>query len=108
MSQIDDLVQQEKANILAETAKAPWKELERFYAQGKLILVCDGLDLVEVAYEFSTDNTDKTQQWIDSGKLLRDFNKQANEFVQSDAKLWCVVIKPWILIQHDKSHVLKE
>ena len=99
MNELEELVQQEKAKIVAETAKAPWKELETFYAQGKLILVCSSLDLVEVAYELSIDNAGKTKGWIDSGKLLRDFNDQAKIFAQDDAELWCVVVKPWVLIQ---------
>ena len=56
------------------------------YAQGKLILVCNTLDLVEVAYEFSTDNTEKTQQWINSGKLLRDF-KGEEEYISLSSNL---------------------
>lgn len=104
MSQLNDLIQQEKTNLVAETAKIPWDELERFYAQGKIILVCSSLDLIEVAYEFSVDNTNKTKQWIDSGKLLRHFDQQAKDFVEHDTELWCVVIKPWILVQIARSN----
>ena len=99
MDQLEELVQREKAKIVAETAKAPWNELEILYAQGKLILVCSSLDLVEVAYQLSVDNTDKTQQWIKAGKLLRDFTEQAKTFSTNNTDLWCVVIKPWVLIQ---------
>ena len=99
MNEIEQLVIQEKAKIVSETAKAPWNELETFYAQGKLILVCNSLDLVEVAYELSIDNAAKTKDWIESGKLLRNFNDQAKSFSQENATLWCVVIKPWVLIQ---------
>lgn len=40
-NQLEEFIQREKAKIVGETAKAPWKELERFYAQGILILVSD-------------------------------------------------------------------
>ncbi|MEM7304116.1 MAG: DUF2288 family protein, partial [Pseudomonadota bacterium] len=85
--------------LIAETARTTWSELERFYAQGKLILVCTSLDLVEVAYQLSIDNTDQTKDWIESKKLLRDFNVQAKAFSKGNCELWCVVVKPWILIQ---------
>jgi hypothetical protein len=99
VDQLEELVQREKAKIVAETAKAPWNELEVLYAQGKLILVCNSLDLVEVAYQLSIDNAEKTKQWINQGKLLRDFSEQAKIFSADNSDLWCVVIKPWVLVQ---------
>lgn len=100
MDPLEELVQREKAKLVAETAQVPWNELVTFYAQGKLILVCNTLDLVEVAYELSVDNTNQTKNWIETGKLLRNFNEQAKIFAQNKTKLWCVVIKPWVLIQN--------
>lgn len=99
MDQLEELVEQEKAKIVAETAKVAWQEVEVFYAQGKLILVCSSLDLVEVAYQLSVDNTNKTRQWIEAGKLVRDFSEQAKIFSANNSDLWCVVIKPWVLVQ---------
>jgi len=62
IDQLEEFIQREKAKIVGETAKAPWKELERFYAQGILILVSDTLDLVEVGYTISIDDADQIKQ----------------------------------------------
>ena len=39
----------ERARINQETARLPWRELQRFFAQGRVIAVAPELDLVELA-----------------------------------------------------------
>lgn len=99
MDQVEQIIQQEKAKIVSETAKITWKELERFYAQGVLILVDDSLDLVEVGFAISSDNSAQVSQWMSDGLLLRDFNDQAIAWEADNSELWSVVIRPWILVQ---------
>jgi hypothetical protein len=98
-NQLEEFIQREKAKIVGETAKAPWKELERFYAQGVLILVDNTLDLVEVGYTLSIDNADQIKQWMDDGLLKRNFDQQAIKWEKENAEVWTVVIRPWVLIQ---------
>ena len=99
MQDIQKLIEEEKAKIIAQTAKINWQELERFYAQGKLILVDESLDLVEVGYSISLDDATKVIEWMESGLLKKDFNDQAKEWADTNAKVWSVVIKPWVLVQ---------
>jgi hypothetical protein len=99
-NQLEEFIQREKAKIVGETAKAPWKELERFYAQGVLILVDHTLDLVEVGYTLSIDNADQIKQWMDDGLLKRNFDQQAIKWEKENAEVWTVVIRPWVLIQN--------
>ena len=42
--------------LLGETAQIGWSELERFFAQGKLIWVKGDLDLVSVAEFLAADD----------------------------------------------------
>ena len=97
--QLEEFIQREKAKIVGETAKAPWKELERFYAQGMLILVDKSLDLVETSFAISSDNAEQVSQWMDSGLLKRNFDEQAIAWEKNNTDIWTVVIKPWILVQ---------
>lgn len=99
MNDIQKLIQEEKAKILGETAKIPWKELERFYAQGKLILVDSSLNLIETGYSISLDDATKIIQWMEQGLLLKQFDEQANRWHEQDAEVWSVVIHPWVLVQ---------
>lgn len=104
MDQLEELIQREKAKIVSETAKICWKELERFYAQGTLILVDESLDLVEVGFAISSDDTNQISQWMESSLLSRNFDQQAKQWEKENTELWTVVIKPWVLIQN-KKHV---
>jgi len=97
--QLEEFILREKAKIVAETAKAPWKELERFYAQGILILVDDTLDLVEVGYAISTDDTTQIKQWMEAGLLAKSFDSQAIAWEKENTAVWTVVIRPWVLVQ---------
>jgi len=106
--QLNEFIQLEKAKIVGETAKAPWKELERFYAQGILMLVKESLDLIEVGYAITTDDTQLVEQWMQSGLLTRRFDQQAIEFEKANTEVWTVVIKPWVLVQDSGSKSLKK
>ena len=91
-----DLLKQE---ILSETAQIAWSELQSFFAAGKAIHVSVDLDLVEVALQISNDNSEMIRQWMDRGQLAPVSDDQARYWVDSDATVWAVVVKPWVLIQ---------
>jgi hypothetical protein len=100
---IEEFLQQERelerAKIASETAKIPWLELQRFFAAGKVMLVAAELDLVDVAYAFQLDDIEQVQTWTDSQQVSPVNDDQAKHWVASDALLWAVVVKPWVLVQ---------
>ena len=94
-----------RQDILSETSKIAWTELQRFFAAGKAIYVAHDLDLVEVALQISNDNTDLVGQWMADHKLAPVSDSQALSWYDNDAVVWAVVVKPWVLVQDaDKSH----
>lgn len=102
MEELEKIESEEKAKIVAETAKIAWKELEVFYARGEVIKVEDGMDLVSVAHAISTDDAEKLETWINEQKILRQFDDDAVEWSANNTEVWGVVIKPWVLIQLNK------
>jgi hypothetical protein len=100
---IEEFLQQERelerAKIASETAKIPWLELQRFFAAGKVMLVAAELDLVDVAYAFQLDDIEQVQTWTESQQVSPVNDDQAKHWVASDALLWAVVVKPWVLVQ---------
>ena len=98
---ISELRPDEEASvrILAETAKIAWKELQRFFAQGVVVLVKPGLSLVDVAYEVTRDNEQQVKHWMEAGKLQNVSDDQAREWLKANALMWAVVVKPWVLVQ---------
>ncbi|MGV6806833.1 MAG: DUF2288 domain-containing protein [bacterium] len=88
-----------KADILNETAKIPWRELQRFFASGKAIHIDESEDLVDVAYQFSVDNKAFFESRIAEAKIAAVSDATALEWFESDALVWAVVVKPWVLVQ---------
>ena len=88
-----------RAKINQETAKIAWKELQRFLAQGRVILVNPGLDLVEVAAMTANDRSEELAAWMSDGQIGKVSDDLARSWVESDAVLWTVVVKPWVLVQ---------
>jgi len=90
----------EKAKINLETAKFPWRELQRFFAAGQVFIVDQRLDMTSVALMISQDNVSEIEKLINQKKtLLAVSDEQAMQWYEEDASLWCVVVKPFILVQ---------
>lgn len=103
MDDLSQLIEEEKAKLLAQTALIDWPALEKFYAQGKIILVDQTVNLVDVAYNLALNNNDVIEQLISADLLTREFNQQAKLWHQNNQEVWCVVIKPWVLVQATKN-----
>ena len=100
---IEQFLQQEReferAKIVSETAKIPWLELQRFFAAGNVMRVATELDLVDVAYAFQLDDIEQVKSWTEGLQVCPVDDDQAKHWVSSDALLWAVVVKPWVLVQ---------
>lgn len=87
----------EKVNL--ETSRIHWQQLQRFFANGSTVLVAADLDLIDVAYQFSIDNTTQVSQWLENQQVTLVSDQQALRWFEKDAHIWAVVVKPWILVQ---------
>lgn len=88
-----------KAKLNQETARINWEELQRFYASGSLVAVAAGIDLIEVACHFSTDNKQAVELLLGTGKVFRPDDQLAREWFDRKASHWAIVIAPWVLVQ---------
>ena len=88
-----------RAKLLGETATAPWRELQRFFAQGVVVWVAPGLDLIEVGLAMSNDRADLLRAWLAGGQAALATDRQARDWLAADAHLWTLVVRPWILVQ---------
>ena len=102
MTDTDRLQAMLRDEIHSETSKIAWSELQRFFAAGKAIYVAVDLDLVEVAVQVSSDNSELVRQWMDTGKIAPVSDDQARYWIDTDATVWAVVVKPWVLVQDMK------
>ncbi len=88
-----------RAKITTETARISWLELQKFYAAGSVITVAPSLDLIDVAFAFSRDNSAQVASWLHAGEVERTSEQQAKQWYQANTELWAVVISPWVLVQ---------
>ena len=86
-------------NLHLETAKIPWKDLQRFFAGGKVLLVDAKLDLLRVAAAMVQDDSDVVSDWIKQGVIKYPDDALAKEWFETDRLLWAVVLNPWVLVQ---------
>ena len=86
-------------NIHGQTSIIAWRELARFFAGGKVFIVDNSLNLVEVAAAVSSDNTQAVSQWMNANRLSVVSDEQAFDWQQRDEQLWAVVTAPWVLVQ---------
>lgn len=86
-----------------ETAKISWEELQRFYATGAVIVVKQGNDLIDVACQFSQDDSDKVGQLLADGSIYKPTDKDAVQWNELQIVLWAVVVAPWVLVQEIKA-----
>jgi len=95
MTDIDPVKQQ----IVGETSKIAWHELQYFFASGMAVYVSEELDLVEVATCFIDDNKAMVEKWMQEQLLMLVPDQQAKDWYNNDATVWAVVVKPWVLVQ---------
>lgn len=88
-----------KAKLLGETARCPFSELQRFFAQGSLLRVELGVDLMDVGVALALDDTEKFQQWMAAGQVASLEDGVAASWMEEDTELWTMVVRPWILVQ---------
>ncbi|MYN40254.1 DUF2288 family protein [Duganella sp. FT109W] len=92
-----------RAKVNRETARLPWSELLKHFAQGNVVWVANSLDLVEVAVRISHDDKANISQWMNSGLLAKVTDQQAAAWLAADAQLWASVVSPFILVQEQKA-----
>lgn len=88
-----------KTDLLQQTARISWQELERHFARGVLLQVDPALDLVEVATRFANDDRETVEAWLTSGQVRHLPDDVARDWNARDPELWAAVIAPWIVVQ---------
>ena len=87
------------AKLNIETAKIPWRELQRFFAQGKVLIVNPDQDLVAIARHIAADQSDEINRLINDSVINLVTDDQAQAMIDDDSLVWAVVTAPWVLIQ---------
>lgn len=88
-----------KQKLVAETARIHWRELQRFFAQGLVLVVDDSLDLIDVACWIAKDDSTQIKPLQLNKQIMPPSNQQARDWYDDDTALWSVVVAPFVLVQ---------
>lgn len=92
-----ELTTKEKLN--QETALLTWKELEVYFAQGKLLTVDPSCDLIDVASKISDNDAKQLERLIEKNLIQFATPMWIKENCNDETQLWTVVIAPYIVSQ---------
>ncbi len=87
------------AELVGQTARIEWSELERFFAKGQILKIASDLDLVDVAMAIVRDRAESVAAWQEVGRIDALDTDTARRWADGEATLWAVVTPPWILVQ---------
>lgn len=82
-----------------ECAPVFYKEIEKFFAKGMLVLVSQEIDIIKVALSLQNDDTETMQNWIASKQVIRVHDEHALKWSKVDETLLAIAAVPWILVQ---------
>ncbi|WP_269619156.1 DUF2288 domain-containing protein [Zhongshania sp. BJYM1] len=88
-----------------ETSRILWKDLQRFYAQGAVLIVAGELDLVATAAAVANDDATAVSAWMKSNQLTKATEDIAISWLDENCEVWAVVVAPWVLVQRERVSV---
>lgn len=86
-----------------ETSRILWKDLQRFFAQGAVLLVGPELDLIATAAAVANDDSASVSAWMKSEQLMKASEEVAARWLAEDCEVWAVVVAPWVLVQKERN-----
>jgi len=85
--------------LKGECAPVFYKEVERFFAKGMLVLIADDLDMIETALAIQNDESKQMEQWIKENKVIRVNDEHAIKWSKTNEPLMAIASVPWVLVQ---------
>jgi len=97
-----------RARLNTEAARIPWRELQRHFARGAILVIAADLDLIEVAVKMVRDQVSDIEAWRSNDQIRPAGDDDALAWLQRDAALWAVVAAPWVLVQEQACRITEE
>jgi len=85
--------------LKGECAPVFYKEVEKFFAKGVLVLVAGDLDIINVALAIQNDEIKQIQEWINARQVIRVYEKHALNWSKNNEPLMAITTVPWVLVQ---------
>jgi len=88
-----------KDKLNLETATIEWKELQLFFAKGKLLIVEEEADLLEIASLVADNSIDRLESVIANQQVSFATADWIKANCKDSTLLWAVVVSPYVIAQ---------
>lgn len=82
-----------------QCAAIAYQEIQRFFAKGMMVLVADGVDIIDVAWLMQNNEVTTLTQLIAQKKVIRVHDKHAKKWSKKNTQLLAITVVPWLLVQ---------
>lgn len=83
-----------------DLAEVPWKDLRIHLQRDSIVLVADGLALLDVAVAVAEDNKSLVEGWVTAGAISKPTAEQIAAWeTQLDKPFQMLIVQPFILLQ---------
>lgn len=94
------MTQDLKAELAEMVGPAEWRWLSPHADRGAVLLVDEGLDLVEVGLAIARDDVTRVSHWISEALLTRPSPLQMETWAQATGKQFqTLIVQPFVLVQ---------
>jgi len=95
MSETKDL----RDKLELEVGTADWQQLKPHFERGVIVIVENGLDIIDIALQIASNNTEQVQEWITSGAIIKPTLEQMELWELKELSFRSIVVAPFVLIQ---------
>lgn len=89
-----------RAEITESLDQSEWEWLIPHVKRDAVILVTQGLNLVDVGLAIASDNIPEVQQWIDEQLITKPSPEQLGEWNDNPTKRFdTLIVQPYVLVQ---------
>jgi hypothetical protein len=93
---MSNIIEQFKQDL----AEVPWKDLRIHLQRDSIVLVADGLSLLDVAVAVAEDDKPLVESWVSAGTLTKPTAEQIKAWEkQLDKPFKMLIVQPFILLQ---------
>ena len=89
-----------RSELTQNMDEAEWDWLIPHAQRDAIIVVADGLDLLDVGVAIASDNIPSVQNWIDEQLLVKPTPEQLGEWNSDHTKRFnALIVEPYVLVQ---------
>ncbi|MBP0027474.1 DUF2288 domain-containing protein [Roseofilum reptotaenium CS-1145] len=89
-----------RERLTQEVDRAQWQWLKPHIARDNVVVVTQGLDLVDVGVAIATDQLTSVQHWISEQLITKPTLEQLNHWERvEDQQFEALIVQPYVLVQ---------